>query len=201
MTETTVEETTSTTVATTTIEVEAEPTNTPLKSIEEVAREVWAGQWGNGPERQKRLEEAGYNYDEVQEKVQELKGECYSAPELNTDELTLIKSGCRGTYYGPEYSNHTTLKGGSGRQLIDCSYGNDVKGSIASYFLYKKYGYNYNGRTTIYLKVKDYPEMDGWYYLDDCCASYLNTTIDFYYSYSSNVPFRKAGVISVDCYI
>lgn len=43
--------------------------------------------------------------------------------------------------------------------------------------------------------------MTGYYYLDDCCASYLSTTIDFYYSYSNNIPFRSAGVISVDCYI
>ena len=37
--------------------------------------------------------------------------------------------------------------------------GNDkVKGSIASWYLYKNYGYKYNGkRTTVYLEVKGYP--------------------------------------------
>lgn len=202
MTTESVATTTTTELATT--EVVTEPsTETSLKSIEEIAREVWAGRWGNGEERRSKLTEAGYDYDEVQAKVAELKGECYTPVDNTvptTGELTLVMSGCRGTYYGPEYSSRT-IKGGSTRTLIDCSTGGEVKGSIASYFLYNKYKYNRNGRTTVYLVVNDYPEMTGYYYLDDCCASYLNTTIDFYYSYASNVPFRNAGVISVDCYI
>lgn len=43
-----------------------------LKSVDEVAREVIAGEWGNGDEREKRLEEAGYDYDEVQERVNQI---------------------------------------------------------------------------------------------------------------------------------
>lgn len=42
------------------------------KSIEEIASEVIAGKWGNGSERKCRLEAAGYNYSEVQRKVNEL---------------------------------------------------------------------------------------------------------------------------------
>lgn len=42
------------------------------KSVDEVAREVIAGLWGNGSERKSRLEKAGYNYSEVQKKVNEL---------------------------------------------------------------------------------------------------------------------------------
>lgn len=41
----------------------------PKKSIEEVAKEVIAGQWGNGAERKKRLEAAGYSYNAVQDEV------------------------------------------------------------------------------------------------------------------------------------
>lgn len=41
----------------------------PNKPIEEVAREVIAGKWGNGEERERRLTEAGYDYDEVQNEV------------------------------------------------------------------------------------------------------------------------------------
>lgn len=41
----------------------------PNKPIEEVAREVIAGEWGNGEERERRLTEAGYDYDEVQDEV------------------------------------------------------------------------------------------------------------------------------------
>lgn len=42
------------------------------KSVETVAREVIAGKWGNGAERKKKLEAAGYNYTEVQRKVNDL---------------------------------------------------------------------------------------------------------------------------------
>lgn len=42
------------------------------KSIEEIAKEVIAGKWGNGSERKCRLEAAGYSYSEVQKKVNEL---------------------------------------------------------------------------------------------------------------------------------
>lgn len=39
------------------------------KSDEEIAEEVIAGLWGNGEERRRRLEEAGYDYDRVQGEV------------------------------------------------------------------------------------------------------------------------------------
>ena len=44
----------------------------PAKTVDQIAREVIAGKWGNGAERKKRLEAAGYNYTEVQKKVNEL---------------------------------------------------------------------------------------------------------------------------------
>ncbi|MGN0464886.1 MAG: hypothetical protein ACI4F9_00885 [Lachnospiraceae bacterium] len=42
------------------------------KSITEIAKEVLNGKWGNGEERKKKLEAAGYDYKEVQSKVNEL---------------------------------------------------------------------------------------------------------------------------------
>lgn len=42
------------------------------KSIDEVAREVIAGKWGNGSDRRKRLEAAGYDYNAVQNRVNQL---------------------------------------------------------------------------------------------------------------------------------
>ena len=42
------------------------------KTIEEVAKEVIAGKWGNGEERKQKLTAAGYDYAEVQKKVNEL---------------------------------------------------------------------------------------------------------------------------------
>jgi hypothetical protein len=44
------------------------------KSVEDIAKEVIAGKWGNGNERKNKLEKAGYNYNKVQEKVDELLG-------------------------------------------------------------------------------------------------------------------------------
>ena len=46
----------------------------PKKSITDIANEVIDGQWGNGDDRRNRLQEAGYNYDEVQNKVNEILG-------------------------------------------------------------------------------------------------------------------------------
>ena len=45
------------------------------KSIDEIAREVIAGDWGNGEDRKNRLKKAGYEYDKVQKMVNELLGE------------------------------------------------------------------------------------------------------------------------------
>ena len=42
------------------------------KSIAEIAQEVVAGKWGNGSERKQRLEAEGYDYAEVQAKVNEM---------------------------------------------------------------------------------------------------------------------------------
>lgn len=42
------------------------------KSVDELAREVPQGKWGNGAERKKRLEAAGYDYAAVQKKVNQL---------------------------------------------------------------------------------------------------------------------------------
>lgn len=42
------------------------------KSINEVAKEVLAGKWGNGDDRKNRLTAAGYNYSEVQAAVNRL---------------------------------------------------------------------------------------------------------------------------------
>ena len=50
----------------------AAPLSATKKSVEEIAKEVIRGNWGNGQERKDKLAAAGYNYDEVQAKVNEL---------------------------------------------------------------------------------------------------------------------------------
>ena len=42
------------------------------KSVTEIAKEVIAGKWGTGDTRKQKLQAAGYNYSEVQSKVNEL---------------------------------------------------------------------------------------------------------------------------------
>ena len=47
---------------------------TELKDIDTIAKEVIQGKWGNGSERKERLTEAGYNFSEVQQRVNEMLG-------------------------------------------------------------------------------------------------------------------------------
>lgn len=60
----------------------AKPTE-PTKSVEELANEVIAGKWGNGQERKDKLTAAGYDYNAVQNKVNEL----LSSNTSNSNEL------------------------------------------------------------------------------------------------------------------
>ena len=103
----------------------------------------------------------------------------------------------RGTYYRGDVN---PCRGGSGRTLISCAYGSgSIKGSVACRYIYSHYGYNVNGRTTVYIESDSYPSLNGWYYVDDCCASY--SVVDFYYPNYSECPFRIDGNISVRLYI
>ena len=48
---------------------------TTKKSVDTIAQEVVDGKWGNGDDRKKRLEQAGYDYSAVQAKVNALLGQ------------------------------------------------------------------------------------------------------------------------------
>lgn len=114
-----------------------------------------------------------------------------------------VKTFTRGTYYpGWEAYGSTQVYGGSGRLLMDCSIKDDeIKGSVACKYVYEKYGYNYNGaRTIVYLDIPEYPDLSGFYFVDDCCGRY--DTIDFYFTYKANCPFMNQGVLNtITCYI
>lgn len=65
-------------------------TNTPSepkKSVTDIAKEVIQGLWGNGTDRMKRLESAGYNYNEVQNKVNQMLTGNATAPSKSVDQL------------------------------------------------------------------------------------------------------------------
>lgn len=48
------------------------PTPTNKKTVEQLAKEVIQGKWGNGENRKNRLTKAGYNFNAVQSKVNEI---------------------------------------------------------------------------------------------------------------------------------
>lgn len=54
--------------------VPEQPAKLTAKSIEAIADEVIAGKWGNGDERKRRLNDAGYDYDAVQQRVNDKLG-------------------------------------------------------------------------------------------------------------------------------
>lgn len=60
-------------------------TQAPSKTIDELAREVIQGMWGNGQDRKDRLTAAGYNYSEIQNRVNEMMGA--ATPTKSIDEL------------------------------------------------------------------------------------------------------------------
>lgn len=48
------------------------PKTSSTKSVDEIAKEVIQGKWGNGEERKKKLTVAGYDYSVIQKKVNEI---------------------------------------------------------------------------------------------------------------------------------
>lgn len=57
----------------------------PSKTVDELAQEVIAGKWGNGDERKEKLTQAGYDYNAVQSKVNEILSQSQPKPEPSND--------------------------------------------------------------------------------------------------------------------
>ena len=64
---------------------------TPKKDIDTMANEVIQGLWGNGEERKQRLTDAGYNYSEIQNRVNEIL-------KPSVDILDLVRKTIRGDF-------------------------------------------------------------------------------------------------------
>lgn len=52
--------------------VKPQPQAPKKKSVDEIAKEVIDGKWGNGSDRKRRLQQAGYNYNTIQKRVNQL---------------------------------------------------------------------------------------------------------------------------------
>lgn len=176
--------------------------NTTKEVDDEIVLDVIRGKYGNGCERRKKLKEKGYDYDTVQKAVDEYlinSNKSNKKSQNSTYENIGSKNKASATYYTGVYYNYSNpwdVKGGSGRTLIGFDARNGIKGSIASRTIYEKYGYNYNGkRTTVYLEFPDYSEMNGYYYLDDCCRDY--NVVDVFVCYANNCSFEYAGRVAV----
>ena len=125
----------------------------------------------------------------------------YSEPTPNTDNMTYVGYFGRVTYY-PQTHYYPGVCGGSGRTLIGYgNYDNGIRGSIASRSLYETYGYDRDGRTTVYLEFPGYDFMNGWYYLDDYCRHYGVIDVFVWSENSYDCPFYGDGVITANCYI
>jgi len=77
------------------------PPPTSTTSVDELARQVIAGRWGNGTERTRRLTEAGHNASAVQVRVNELLrgGNPVAPPKPKTPSLDEIaRQVIRGTW-------------------------------------------------------------------------------------------------------
>lgn len=72
----------------------SKPVQESNKSVTTIAREVIAGQWGTGTERREALEAKGYNYNEVQSKVNEILNADTKKPVASTSTKKSVTATC-----------------------------------------------------------------------------------------------------------
>lgn len=82
------------------------PSNNDSDNITKIARDVIKGKYGNGNERKKKLESAGYNYSEVQARVEQLLGN------NKTNLTTVAKDVIKGKYGNGETRKIALKKAG-----------------------------------------------------------------------------------------
>ena len=110
------------------------------KSIDAIAQEVLTGAWGNGDERRNRLTAAGYDYTEVQAKINAI---------LNGDSAPARKEGWNQDDTGWWY-------------VVDGEYLKSEWRKIGDYwYLFDRHGYAYCNGWGL--------DGDKWYYFDENC--------------------------------
>lgn len=83
-----------------TVESETDKTITSdaTYDVDEIAKKVIAGEYGNGDERKKKIELLGLSYEEVQERVNEFLGAKHSTSTRTVSYATHFSNGIAGTY-------------------------------------------------------------------------------------------------------
>ena len=122
----------------------AKPSEPKKKTVDELAQEVLNGLWGNGTDRQKRLEAAGYNYSEVQAKVNEILN-AKKAPAKTIEEGDKVKLASDAVIYGTNkkfapfvYKSTLYVRDISGsRVVISTLKTGDITGAVDKKYLIK----------------------------------------------------------------
>ena len=92
--------------------------NESKKTIEELAQEVISGKWGNGDERKERLKKAGYDFNKVQDRVNEILMNKENDVNSNDETITKIAN----EVISGKYGNGEERK----KRLEDAGYDYDV---------------------------------------------------------------------------
>lgn len=94
-------------------------TPTPSKTAEEVAKEVIAGKWGNGEARKTQIVNAGYDYDKVQLKVNELVSAKSEVPSPSLESIeTIAKEVIAGKWHSGDKRMEELSKAGYDYQKV-----------------------------------------------------------------------------------
>lgn len=141
------------------------------KDLTTVAREVILGVWGNMPERKTKLEASGYNFTDVQNKVNELLNKNVSTPSKpqNTGVTKVVAGSGASSFDKSLAGSYVTTTGlymrhGAGknkRAMVLIPEGTKVQ----------NYGYytSYNGTKWLYIQVT----LNGVQYTGFSCKTYL----------------------------
>lgn len=156
--------------------VEEPPKNVGGKSVDTIAHEVIAGQWGSGDARKNNLTNAGYDYAAVQERVNEILngGAVQPKPETPQDQSQPSEKKVTATAYAAKHDGSLT---GTYRTTANLNMRNDAGTNKKSLVVIPKgtvvsmYGYYsvYNGAKWYYVVTT----IGGVIYTGFCHSAYL----------------------------
>lgn len=151
---------------------------TSKKSVTTIAREVIAGSWGNGDARKAALEKAGYNYSEVQKKVNEiLNGSASSST------TTVATSGTKKSVKASDYAQKGPVSSLAGTYKVTAKDG-----------LYMRHGAGTNKKAMVTIPYGTKVECYGYYSVSGSVKwLYIQVTLNgvTYTGFSSSTYLKK----------